>query len=98
MTVLVVRLGTDYQDSGMLAFAMSVGNIYTAVGTYTMRTYQVSDVTGKYSTPNYVALRVVTVFGGLLLCGVYAACISPTSSTFFVIIAFLLSYAFLYSS
>lgn len=90
MTVLVVRLGTDYQDSGMLAFAMSVGNIYTAVGTYTMRTYQVSDVTGKYSTPNYVALRVVTVFGGLLLCGVYAACISPTSSTFFVIIAFLL--------
>ncbi|WP_455139262.1 lipopolysaccharide biosynthesis protein [Thermophilibacter sp.] len=90
MTVLVVRLSTDYQSSGMLAFAMSVGNIYTAIGTYTMRTYQVADVTERYSTPNYVALRIVTVCGGLFLCGVYAALISPTTATFLVIVTFLL--------
>ncbi len=90
MTVLVVRLSSDYQNSGMLAFAMSVGNIYTAIGTYTMRTYQVSDVTGRYSASNYVALRIVTVLGGLVACGVYSLAISPSPNTLLVIGVFLL--------
>ena len=90
MTVLVVRLSSDYQNSGMLAFAMSVGNIYTAIGTYTMRTYQVSDVTGRYNASNYVALRIVTVLGGLVACGIYSLAISPSSNTMLVIGVFLL--------
>lgn len=90
MTVLVVRLSPDYQNSGALAFAMSIGNIYTALGTYTMRTYQVSDVTGRYSASNYVALRLVTVLGGLTLCLIYALAISPSISTLLVIGGFLL--------
>lgn len=90
MTVLVVRLSADYQNSGALAFAMSIGNIYTAVGTYTMRTYQVSDVTGRHSTSAYVALRIVTVIGGLVACSAYGIAISPSSSTLLVILSFLL--------
>ena len=90
MTVLVVRLSTDYQNSGALAFAMTIGNIYTAIGTYTMRTYQVSDVTGRYSASNYVALRIVTVSMGMLICGAYALAIAPSVSTLLVICAFLL--------
>ena len=83
MTVLVVRLSADYQNSGMLAFAMSIGNIYTALGTYTMRTYQVSDVKNENSAGNYVALRFVTVFGALIACGIYGLAVSPTPATLF---------------
>ena len=90
MTVLVVRLSADYQNSGMLAFAMSIGNIYTALGTYTMRTYQVSDVNNENSAGNYVALRFVTVFGALIACGIYGLAVSPTPATLIVVAAFLL--------
>ena len=90
MTVLVVRLSADYQNSGMLAFAMSIGNIYTALGTYTMRTYQVSDVKNENSAGNYVALRFVTVFGALIACGIYGLAVSPTPATLIVVAAFLL--------
>ena len=90
MTVLVVRLSADYQNSGMLAFAMSIGNIYNALGTYNMRTYQVSDVTGLYSASNYVGLRIVTVTLGMAICGVYAIVVAQSPATLWVILAFLL--------
>lgn len=90
MTVLVVRLSTDYENSGMLAFAMSIGNIYTALGTYNMRTYQVSDVHDENSPSNYVALRIATVLGGLALCLAYSLVVSPGIETLAVIVAFLL--------
>ena len=77
MTVLVVRLSSDYQNSGCLAFAMSVGNIYTALGTYTVRTFQVADVDDKYSASNYVGFRLITVFGALAICGTYGLAVSP---------------------
>lgn len=90
MTVLVVRLSTDFENSGMLAFAMSIGNIYTALGTYNMRTYQISDVHDENSPSNYVALRIVTVLGGLALCLAYSLMVSPGVETLAVIAAFLL--------
>ena len=90
LTVLVVRLSDDYLNSGMLAFAMSVGNIYTALGTYMIRTYQVGDISHRYSTANYVATRIVTVIGAYALCAIYALLISPTPVTLLVICAFLL--------
>ena len=90
MTVLVVRLSSDYQNSGSLAFAMSIGNIYTALGTYTVRTFQVSDVKNTYSASNYVGLRVVTVLGALLGCGAYGLAVSPSFTTRAAVVTFLL--------
>lgn len=90
MTVLVVRLSADYQNSGMLAFAMSIGNIYTALGTYTMRTYQVSDVSNQNSAGNYIALRFITVISSYFLCAAYGLAICGNGMTFLVILAFLL--------
>ena len=90
LTVLVVRLSSDYQNSGMLAFAMSVGNVYFVMGTYNMRTFQVSDVNRLYSTRNYVALRVLTVSVSYALCLIYSALISPSPQTLLVVIVFLL--------
>lgn len=48
-TVLVVILSNGYSDSDILSFAMTIGNMFSAIGTYSMMTYQVSDVKGKYS-------------------------------------------------
>lgn len=48
-TVIVVILSDSYSASGILSFAMTIGNMFSAIGTYSMRTYQVSDVKGKYS-------------------------------------------------
>lgn len=89
MTVLVVRLSSDYGNSGMLAFAMSIGNIYTALGTYNMRTYQIADVHDENSPSNYIALRITTVLGGMALCLVYSLVVSPDIETLAVIAAFL---------
>ncbi len=90
LTVLVVRLSTDYQNSGALAFAMSVGNVFYMLGTYNLRTYQVADTTGRYSPSNYVAIRIVTVVLALIICIPYSIIVSPSQSTLLVICAFLL--------
>lgn len=90
LTVLVVRLSSDYQNSGILALAMSVGNVYTALGTYNMRTYQVADVKRVNSSNNYVALRLVTVCCGYILCTIYAQAISSGLGTLLAILAYLL--------
>lgn len=90
MTILVVRLSDGYQNSGALAFAMSVGNVYTALGTYNMRTYQISDINNENTAANYVALRLVTTMGALVVCGTYAFLVSPSKLTLGVIWSFLL--------
>lgn len=90
LTILVVRLSTDYQNSGMLAFAMSVGNIFFVMGTYNMRTFQVSDVNGVYSTKNYVALRVLTVTLSYALCLFYSTLITPNAQTLLTVVVYLL--------
>lgn len=48
-TVIVVILSDSYSASGILSFDMTIGNMFSAIGTYSMRTYQISDVKGKYS-------------------------------------------------
>lgn len=66
MTVAVVVFSPDYSNSGALAFAMAIGNLYYPLATYNMRTIQVSDVEDEYSPAQYVGLRIVTVIVGFL--------------------------------
>lgn len=88
-TVLVVILSDGYSDSGILSFAMTIGNMFTAVGTYSMRTYQVSDIKGKYSQRNYVAFRLITLLIGLIVIGIYSVAVSPDSLTLIAVFAYL---------
>ena len=69
-TVLVVTLSHGYGDSGILALAMAIGNMFNPIATYSMRTYQVSDVEGEYTQATYVTFRIVTI-------GIGAAIIVP---------------------
>ncbi|RRF91545.1 MAG: hypothetical protein DUD31_08975 [Coriobacteriaceae bacterium] len=89
-TVLVVILSSGYSDSGVLSFAMTIGNMFTAVGTYNMRTYQVSDIKGKYSQRNYVGFRMLTLIIGVILLGIYSIVVSPDSLTLIAVFAYLL--------
>jgi len=89
-TVLVVILSNGYSDSGILSFAMTIGNMFTAVGTYNMRTYQVSDIKGKYSQRNYVGFRLLTLVIGVILLGIYSIVVSPDSLTLIAVLAYLL--------
>lgn len=61
MTVAVVLVSHDYANSGILAFAMSVGNIYYPFATYNMRTIQVSDLREEHSSSEYIAFRFITI-------------------------------------
>ena len=66
MTVSVVLVSQNYANSGILAFAMSIGNIYFPLATYNMRTIQVSDLGGEYSSSEYIAFRFITIGLGFL--------------------------------
>lgn len=90
ITVLVVVLAKGYNDSGVLSFAMTIGNMFTAVGTFNIRTYQVSDVRNKYSQQNYVAFRLVTLVIGVVIMGAYSIVVSPDTATLIAVFAFLL--------
>ena len=72
ITVLVVTLSNGYGNSGALSLAMSVGLIFTAIGSYNMRTYQVSDTKNRYSDSRYIAFRFLTLFLSLGICIVYS--------------------------
>lgn len=72
-TVLVLRLSSDFTNSGLLTLAMSVTNIFYAIATFNLRAYQVSDVKGKYKDYVYLQVRTVTCLAAFLCCLVYSA-------------------------
>lgn len=73
ITVLVVVLSSGYDNSGILAYAMAIGNIFFPIATYNMRTFQVSDLRGEFSSENYIAFRLFTVLGALVFVLAYVA-------------------------
>lgn len=88
-TVLVVIL-SGYTDSGILALAMTVGVMFNPIGTYSMRTFQVSDVEGRYTHANYCAFRILTIAIGVALVSPYALFVSGGPSIFLTIFIYLL--------
>ena len=80
MTIAVVIFSNDYENSGRLAFAMALGNIYYPLATYNMRTIQVSDLTNEYSSGQYIAFRFFTVFAGVIPVLIYLFLTSPITS------------------
>lgn len=77
---LVVVLSTDYNNSGALAFAMSVGNMFASVSLYKMRTYQVSDISCEHSAKDYIGFRFVSILFSLIMSCIYVAAISDNAS------------------
>lgn len=73
-----------------MAFAMATGNVFTALATYNMRTYQVSDVDDEYSPQNYIGFRIATILGSLVVFAVYSLLVSPGVETLLCMLIYLL--------
>ncbi len=89
-TVLVVLLSSGYDNSGILAYAMSIGNMFASISLYKIRTYQVSDINNRFSSGNYVALRLFTIFASLLLCSTYLAIVTNSTRMIVATLVYLL--------
>lgn len=73
-SLLVVHLSPESvakTNTGILQLAISVTNIFFAISTYNMRTYQISDVKNEYSNGDYIGTRIVTAFISVVLCLAY---------------------------
>lgn len=73
--VLVVHLSPEdisVTNTGILQLAISVTNIFYAISTYNVRTYQISDTQNKYSSGDYIGARFITAAVAVVACVGYA--------------------------
>ena len=89
ITVLVVRLSSNYEYSGMLALGMTVGNMMSALGTFNVRIFQVTDSSNKFSQSEYVAFRIASLTAATIMLLVYSLFISNSNECYLSILAFL---------
>src|SRR5574344_611956 len=69
--LLVVWLG-GYEDAGLLSTAMTIASAALSFGCYGMRTFQVSDLSGKYADKTYLSSRAVTLGVSFLAVVIFA--------------------------
>jgi len=70
ITYLVVII-SGLADAGLLALAMSTTNVCYTVAIWGMRTYQVSDLEGKFSDNTYIMSRLLTCIIAVAACVVF---------------------------
>lgn len=82
LTVLVVRLSSNYDAAGVLALGMAVSNIFAPIALYKIRSYQVSDIHKAVSAREYVGFRIVTTAAALAITVIYTlATCEPSTYT-----------------
>lgn len=72
ITVLVVWLSGGYDNAGVLALGMAVSNIFSPIGYFKVRAFQVSDLEEEYSVGQYLAFRLLSCIVALVCMIVYA--------------------------
>jgi len=75
MMVLVVRL-SGYSDSGILSLSISCGNVFLIIAAFGVKTYQVSDVSGKFKAGSYYAAKILSIALTIVIAIVWV-CIAP---------------------
>lgn len=70
ITYLVVII-SGASDAGLLALAMSTTNVFFTVSIWGMRTYQVSDIQGRFSDNTYIISRFLTCLVSFAGCAVF---------------------------
>lgn len=89
ITVLVVRLSSDYNAAGVLALAMAVSNVFAPIALYKIRAYQVSDVHEETSSGEYIGFRFVTIGLAFAIVVVYS-CLTCSPSALLCIVLYLM--------
>lgn len=68
LSVAVVRISGSYADAGVLTLAISATNIFATLAAFSVRNYQVSDLSEKYSQSDYISHRFITCSVAFILC------------------------------
>ncbi len=89
INLLVVALA-GVEANGLLATAMTIANMALSAASYGMRTFQVSDLSGKYSDRTYLHSRYITVAAAFVGCMAFAFMNSYTAEQRWVIALFTL--------
>ena len=68
LTVLVVYFKEGYSDAGVLSLAMSISNVLAVVASLNLRTFQISELDGRFSEGEFIVNRILTSGISLILC------------------------------
>lgn len=71
--MLIVTRVSGLYDAGIFMIAYTVTQMMATIGSYGMRSFQVSDVKNQYSFNTYLASRVVSVTAMVIICLSYSA-------------------------
>lgn len=71
ITIIVVRLGS-YEAAGYLSLAMTTSSAFSTIALFSMRNYQVSDVSEEYSSGIYIGSRILTSIIAFIGCFISA--------------------------
>ena len=71
ITILAVKLDS-YGAAGYLSLAMTTSSTFSTIALFSMRNYQVSDVTNEFRDQEYLGSRVITCILATVLCLIYA--------------------------
>ena len=71
ITLLVTALA-GAEANGLLATGMTIANVCLSAASYGMRTFQVSDLSGKYTDRSYLFSRYITLMAAGLGCLVFS--------------------------
>ena len=91
--LLVVHLSPQdisVSNTGLLQLAISITNIFYAISTYNIRTYQISDINNKYSNGDYIGARFVTAAISVLLCVGYVVVLRYSLKSVLCIVFYML--------
>lgn len=89
ISVILVRIG-GLEDAGYFSLAMTVANIFGMLANYGLRTYQVSDISGRFSDAVYIVSRLITVALSVVFCLVYSLIYGYDKQILLVIMLFML--------
>lgn len=85
-TILVVRLSTGYDAAGLLALGMAVSNIFSPIGYYKIRAFQVSDLDEEFTFRQYLGFRIITIGLAIVIMFVYCFATCPPGTWVTVIL------------
>lgn len=89
LTVITTQF-LGYEAAGALTLAMSIGNVIVNVQLYGVRGFQGSDMSFRYESNEYVWVRVITVFLGLIIGASFCFLADYTSKISYTIFLFIL--------
>lgn len=83
--ILIVTRVNGLYDAGVFTIAYTLTQMMATIGSYGMRSFQVSDIKKEYSFGSYLSSRILSIIAMIVICMSYAAFQGYDSRKLFVI-------------